>query len=58
MQIQILVPSQGQRRFSLQVEKTETVLKLRNKIAQAIGVAEKSFLLIAFGKIVKLLIQN
>lgn len=56
MQIQILVPSQNQRRFSLQVGKTDTVLQLRTKIAKTIEVPEKEFMMIALGKIVKLLV--
>lgn len=56
MQIQILVPSQNQRRFSLQVGKTDTVLQLRTKIAKIIEVPEKEFMMIALGKIVKLLV--
>lgn len=53
MQIQLLVPSQNQKRFPLEVKKTATVSQLRKRVANAVKVPENGFLLITFGKIVK-----
>lgn len=53
MQIQIIIPSENQRKFSINVTKEETVASFRRMVANEVKVPEKDFLLIAFGKIVK-----
>jgi hypothetical protein len=53
MQIQLLIPSQNQKKLSVQIERNETVSTFRKIVANVVQVPEKSFLLIAFGKIVK-----
>lgn len=58
MQIQLLVPSQNQKKLSVQVARDETVATFREMVAKLVKVPENSFLLIAFGKIVNFLLKG
>ncbi|KAI8095532.1 PUA-like domain-containing protein [Thamnidium elegans] len=51
MQIQLLIPSENQKRVPINVLKEETVASFRSKVAGEVRLSETNFLLIAFGKI-------
>lgn len=51
MQIQVLIPSQNQRSFTVNVDRDETVASFRKLLCKTLKVAEDTFLLIAMGKI-------
>lgn len=51
MEVQLLIPSQNQRRILLQVPRYETVKNFRRLVSRAIKKPENTFLLIALGKI-------
>lgn len=53
MEVQLLIPSQNQRRILLQVPRYETVKNFRRLVSRAIKKPENTFLLIALGKIVR-----
>lgn len=52
MQIQLLIPSENQKKVPIIVSKEETVASFRNKVASEVKVSKNDFLLIVFGKIV------
>ena len=59
MKIQILVPSQSQKSFSIDVAKDETVSTFRKSIIKTLEIPrDTSFSLIALGKIVSFFLQN
>ncbi|KAI9260087.1 PUA-like domain-containing protein [Helicostylum pulchrum] len=51
MQIQLLIPSENQKKVPIIVSKEETVASFRNKVASEVKVSKNDFLLIVFGKI-------